>query len=191
MTESLKVRLVPESLITTQGVVARRAAEDLLLVLAEDFPDRIEMVAPGDDDDERFMAALINTRSEPGLELTRHEVVGTELLMLSGESYFTATHALWANEFDPPESEHGTLVAVPNRSVLFAHPIRDGAAVRMLTPMLELARRFAAAGGPGAINTNLYWLRGGGQLDKIGLEETDDQILITPASDFARLLERL
>jgi hypothetical protein len=143
------------------------------------------------EDDALFDAALEHTRAEPGLQLTRHAVVDSELLMLSGDSFFVATHALWAGALDPPESEHGTLVAIPNRSVVFAHPIRDSAAVRMLTPMLELARRFAAAGGPGAINTNLYWLRPGGPLDRIALEETAEQILIAPGSEFAQLLQRL
>ena len=189
--DTLKVRLIAEAQLDTLEVVARRAAEDLLLVLTADLPDRVESVGPEFDDDELFAEALVRTRGETGLELTRHAVAGSELLMLSGESFFVATHALWAGELDPPEPEHGTLIAVPNRSVLFAHPIRDRAAVRMLTPMLELARRFAAAGGPGAINTNLYWLRGDGQLDKINLEETEHTIVIAPASDFAQLLDRL
>jgi hypothetical protein len=110
--------------------------------------------------------------------------------MLSGESYFTATHALWANEFDAPESEHGTLVAVPNRQVVFAHPIRDRAVVAMLTPMLELSRRFSAEAGTGQISANLYWLRAG-TLQRVDLEETEDQILIPPASEFAQLLQQL
>lgn len=186
----LKVRLVAEATVNPTEMVVRRAAEDLLLVLAEDFPDRVESVPRERDDDALFAEGLRNTREEAGLQLTRHPVLDAELLMLSGESFFVATHALWAGVLDPPESEHGTLVAVPNRSVLFAHPIRDAAAVRMLTPMLELARRFAAA-GEGAINANLYWLRAGGQLDKIALEETDDQILIAPGTEFALLLQRL
>lgn len=190
MTENLKVRLVPRSLVDGQRVVVRRAADDLVLVLAADFPDRIEMVAPGEDDDERFLAGLINTRAEPGLELTRHEVVGTELLMLSGESYFTATHALWANEFDPPEPEHGTLVAVPNRQVVLAHPIRDRGALAVLTPMLQLARRFGGADQPGTISPNLYRLRDG-QLQLIELEETETQIVLPPTSEFAQLLQQL
>ena len=190
---SLKVRLVAESTVDPTELIVRRAAEDLLLVLSEDLPDRVVSVPRGeaDDDDSTFAMALANTRAEPGLELTRHALADSELLMLSGESFFVATHALWAGELDPPEAEHGTLIAVPNRGVLFAHPIRDRVAVRMLTPMLELARRFAAAGGPGAINTNLYWLRGDGQLDKINLEETEHTIVIAPASDFAQLLDRL
>lgn len=188
--ETLKVRLIDEAQLESLEVVARRAAEDLLLVLAADFPDRVESVGREYDDDELFAEALVRTRSEPGLELTRHGVAGSELLMLSGESYFTATHALWAAEFDPPESEHGTLVAVPNRQVVFAHPIRDTAVVRMLTPMLELARRFSDAGGAGAINPNLYWLRDG-QLQKVALEETEEQILISPTSEFGQLLNRL
>jgi hypothetical protein len=187
--ETLKVRLIAEAQLDTHEVVARRAAEDLLLVLAADFPDRIESVGTEWDDDEVFAEALVRTRAETGMELTRHVVAESELLMLSGESYFTATHALWANEFDPPEPEHGTLVAVPNRQVVFAHPIRDRAAVQMLTPMLELARRFGEA-GPGGISTNLYWLYEG-QLRKVELQETEDQILIPPASPFALLLNRL
>lgn len=187
---TLKVRLVDESTVDPTEMVVRRAAEDLLLVLTEDHADRVESVPRERDDDDLFATGLANTRGEAGLQLTRHAVVDSELLMLSGESFFVATHALWADELDPPASEHGTLVAVPNRSVLFAHPIRDAATVRMLTPMLELARRFAEAGGPGKINSNLYWRRGQ-QLDKINLEETEDRILLSPASEFAQLLDRL
>lgn len=188
--ETFKVRLIAEAQLETTEVVARRAADDLLLVLAADLPDRVESVGTEFDDDAVFAEALNRTRSEQGLELTRHAVADSELLMLSGESYFTATHALWAAEFDPPEAEHGTLVAVPNRQVVFAHPIRDNAVVRMLTPMLELARRFAEAGGAGVITSNLYWLREG-RLRRIVLEETEDQILISPVSEFAQLLNRL
>ncbi|MBE2318907.1 hypothetical protein DVA67_023240 [Solirubrobacter sp. CPCC 204708] len=187
---TLKVRLVADAAVDPTEMVVRRAAEDLLLVLSEDHPDRVESVTREHDDDALWTEALANTRAEPGLQLTRHAVLDSELLMLSGESFFVATHALWAGELEPPESEHGTLVAVPNRSVLFAHPIRDSAAVRMLTPMLELARRFSAA-GDGAINANLYWLRGAQQLERIALEETEDQILISPTSEFAQLLRRL
>ena len=189
--DTLKVRLISEAqLDTTVEVVARRAAEDLLLVLTADLPDRIESVGSEYDDDELFAEALVRTRAETGLELTRHAVAGSELLMLSGESYFTATHVLWAGEFDPPEGEHGTLVAVPNRQVVFAHPINDRAVVPMLTPMLELARRSQTAGGPGAISSNLYWLRAGA-LQRIVLDETEDEIVISPISEFAKLLNRL
>lgn len=188
--DTLKVRLIAEAQLDTLEVVARRAAEDLLLVLTADLPDRVESVGPEYDDDELFAEALVRTRGETGLELTRHPVAGSELLMLSGESYFTATHALWAAEFDPPGGEHGMLVAVPNRQVVFAHPINDRAVVPMLTPMLELARRFQTAGGPGAISPDLYWLRDGA-LQRIVLEETEDEIVISPISEFAKLLNRL
>jgi hypothetical protein len=188
--DTFKVRLIAEAQLDSTEVVARRAAEDLLLVLTADLPDRVESVGTEYDDDEVFVEALSRTRSEPGLELTRHVVADSELLMLSGNSFFVSTHALWAAEFDPPESEHGTLVAVPNRQVVFAHPIRDGAAMRMLTPMLELARRFQAAGGLGSISSQLYWLRDG-RLQRIQLEETESEIILSPASEFARLLGRL
>jgi len=186
----LKVRLVAETAIDPTDMVVRRAAEDLLLVLADDLPDRVESVPRDQDDDARFVEGLENTRAETGLQLTRHPVLDSELLMLSGDSFFVATHALWAGSLEPPESEHGTLVAVPNRSVLFAHPIRGAAALQMLTPMLELARRFSAAGGPGAITANLYWLHDN-QLRRIELAETEDQIVIAPGSEFAQLLQRL
>jgi hypothetical protein len=182
---TLKVRLFEKAAVGDAEVIARPLADDLLLVLTHDHPDRIESATEGD-----FETALANTRAEPGLELTRHAVAGGELLMLSGDSFFVATHVLWAGDLDGPEPRHGTLVAVPNRNVVFAYPIRDRGVVAVLTPLLELARRFHAAGGAGAITTNLYWLRGS-KLQRVVLEESAEHIVISPVSEFAALLNAL
>jgi hypothetical protein len=121
-------------------------------------------------------------RTEPGLTLDRHEVqIGkavAPLFVLHGESFFTATHALWADEFDPPRAPYGTLVAVPTHNAVLAHPIRDARVLGVIEPMLELARS-AADQGHEPVSTRLFWLREG------RLEAVD------ATTEFQDLLDRL
>ena len=115
-------------------------------------------------DEDLFAQALARVRAEGGLQLDRHEVTIDDdtapLFVLHGPSVFTSTHALWADEFDPPAAPHGTLVAVPTRNAVLAHPIRDARVVGVVDPMLELARS-AAEQDPAPLSTRLFWLRDG------------------------------
>ena len=76
------------------------------------IPAREEILVWGTED-ELFAHALGQARAERGIELKRLDLDGAPVSLVSGESFFTATHALWADEFDPPTSEHGTLLVVP------------------------------------------------------------------------------
>ena len=156
--------------------------EDLNVMLAFDLPGGVMFVPEGWGDESSFIAALTRVRSEPRLTLDHHEVqLGDDvapLFVLHGQSFFTATHALWADEFDPPAAPYGTLVAVPTRNAVLAHPIRDARVAGVVEPMLELARS-AAEQDPAPLTTRLFWLRDG------RLEGVD------ATSDFAQLLERL
>ena len=80
--------------------------------------------------------------------------------MLTGESFFTATHALWADRFSGPEAEFGTLVGVPTRHIVVAHPIRDRIALTVMAKMLQLVERYFND-GPGSLSDSLYWLADG------------------------------
>jgi len=158
------------------------AGDDLDVLLAFDLPGGV-MLVPGDwGDEDLFAQALARVRAEDGLQLDRHEVTLDDatapLFVLHGPSIFTSIHALWADEFDPPAAPHGTLVAVPTRNAVLAHPIRDARVVGVVDPMLELARS-AAEQDPAPLSTRLFWLRDG------RLEGVD----ATP--EFAQLLERL
>jgi hypothetical protein len=158
------------------------SGEDLDVMLAFDLPGGAMFVPQDWGDETTFVDALARVRTEPGLTLDRHDVpVGDDvapLFVLHGPSFFTATHALWADEFDPPAPAHGTLVAVPTHNAVLAHPIRDARVLGVVEPMLDLARS-AAEQGHEPLSTRLFWLRDG------RLEAAD----ATP--EFAALLQRL
>ena len=126
--------------------------------------------------------ARARPRASPGCSWTatrsRSTTTSAPLFVLHGPSLFTSTHALWADEFDPPAPPYGTLVAVPTRNAVLAHPIRDARVAGVVEPMLELARS-AAEQDAAPLTTRLFWLRDG------RLEGVD----ATP--EFAELLERL
>jgi hypothetical protein len=163
-------------------VKAFLAGDDLDVLLAFDLPGGVMLLPDGWGDQDLFVQAIARVRSEPGLQLDRHEVTLDDdvapLFVLHGPSVFTATHALWADEFEPPAPAYGTLVAVPTRNAVLAHPIRDDRVVGVVQAMLELAQS-AAEQDPAPLSTRLFWLRDG------RLERVD----ATP--EFAELLERL
>jgi hypothetical protein len=163
-------------------VKAFLAGDDLDVLLAFDLPGGVMLLPDGWGDRDLFVQAIARVRGEPGLQLDRHEVTLDDdvasLFVLHGPSVFTATHALWADEFEPPPPAYGTLVAVPTRNAVLAHPIRDARVAGIVEPMLELARS-AAEQDAAPLTTRLFWLREG------RLEGVD----ATP--EFAELLERL
>ena len=199
---ALKARLLNDGYLATadREYATRRVADDLQLVLAYDLPDRV-MIVPREDvlrwgeEDELFEHGLAQARAEPGLELDRHEVSINDdgdvapLFVLYGDSFFTATHALWAGELDPPASPYGTLVAVPTRHAVLAHPIRDGRVLGVIGAMLKLARKFEHE-GPGSISARLYWLREG-RLDAFDAWSDEEGLHFQPGPEFADLLKRL
>jgi hypothetical protein len=178
-------------------MAARRVGDDLDLALAYDLPDTVQ-VPPRDDilmwgdEDELFELALEQTRAEPDLELTREDygedegVEPTSVWLLTGDSFFTATHALWADAFDPPTSEHGTLVAVPNRHAVLAHPIRDFSVIGALQIMLNVGHTLWTE-GPGSLSDGLYWLRDG-YLQRIETRVEGDHMIFAPPDDLVEIM---
>ena len=193
---ALKARLVDDDFFThaTSEPVWRRVADTLRLALAFDLPeavvlpDRAELLEWGEAD-ELFAVALDNTRLEPGLQLERHALDGdVAVWSLAGESFFAATHALWADGFDPPPSGHGTLVAVPSRHVVLAHPIRDAGAITAMTTMLGMAAGIHAE-DQGALSDALYWLRDG-RLERLDARLDDAGVSFAPSGEFLAMMER-
>src|SRR3954447_620480 len=180
--------------------VTRRVAEDLQLVLAYDLPDQVVIAARErlmelGDEPELWERAIAQTRAEPGIQIERIEVQANDQLdrvplwTVVGDSFFTAAHALWADELDPPTAALGTLVAVPNRHVVLAHPIRDDSVIGVLSHMISLAARFHRE-GPGSISSDLYWLRDG-QLTRLRAWEDDDGLHFEPGREFESILGSL
>lgn len=198
---TLRARLIDDGFLAGREMpfAERRVGDDLRVALAYDLPDTVHLpprdeVLEWGDEDELFELALEQTRREAGLELTRHDYSEeqggpTTVWLLTGDSFFTATHGLWADGFDPPPSEHGTLVAVPNRHAVLAHPIRNLDSISAVGTMLRLGHNLWTE-GPGTLSDGLYWLRDG-FLQRLEARVEPDHIMFAPSDELTDVLNSL
>jgi hypothetical protein len=197
---ALKVRLIDDDFLPAGGIelAQRRIAEDLRLVLAFDLPTSVMLPPRSDvlawgDEDELFEIALEQTRAEGGALLERHDFDEdrggpTSIWVFHGESFFTATHAIWGVHLDP-SPERGMLVAVPNRHTVLAHPIRDLSVVSAVSVMLGVTNVMWAE-GPGSLSDGLYWLRDG-TLERLPAHIRDGNATFVPPDEFVEVLNGL
>ncbi|CAA9531329.1 MAG: hypothetical protein AVDCRST_MAG85-3703 [uncultured Solirubrobacteraceae bacterium] len=193
----LKLRLwardqLPENL----ELVAKPFADDLLVVLALDFPQSVTNAKPdhlaawGLSEEQAFAIAERNTRAEPGLETEPAELGDGAVAWLTiGDSFFTASQVLWPEQTAGEIPPNGALVAVPNRHVAWIHPITDLRVVGVVTTSAQWAHG-NFVDGPGSISPHLYWWRPG-EVRRIQTEVTDDAVQITPPDEFVELLNQL
>lgn len=193
---AMKARLLSDAYLEDTGadLLGLRVAEDLIAVVAFDLPENVmlperdELLQYGGEE-ELLELALRQVREEPGLALERYELHGAPLYALTGESFFTATHALWADRLYKPPAELGTLVGVPTRHIVVAHPIRDRSALTVIAQMLQLvARHFGE--GPGSLSDGLYWLVDG-RMERLETWIDEQGPHLSPSPRFAQVLEAL
>jgi hypothetical protein len=194
----LRVRLLPDEFFAPFDweLASRQIADGLHLVLAHDLPTMVSMPSREDvrrlgDEDEMFALAIEQTRGEMDLDPQRYDLrnpngSSTPVWLVNDESFFTATFAVWGDELLPPTSEHGTLVAAPNRHTLLVHPIRSLDVLGAVNHMLELTRRMYAE-GPGSISESVYWLRRG-CLERLEHRVDGGQLVFRPSEGFLQVL---
>jgi hypothetical protein len=194
----LRVRLLPDEFFAPfdRELASRQIADGLHLVLAHDLPTMVSMPSREDvrrlgDEDEMFALAIEQTRAEMDLDPQRYDLrnpngSSTPVWLVNDESFFTATFAVWGDELLPPTSEHGTLVAAPNRHTLLVHPIRSLDVLGAVNHMLELTRRMYAE-GPGSISESVYWLRRG-CLERLEHRVDVGQLVFRPSEGFLQVL---
>jgi hypothetical protein len=194
---ALKARLLNDDFVPDAGfeLAERRVAEGLRLVLAYDLPDYVKLpprneVLEWGEEDELFEIALAQTRAEPG-NLERHdfdEIQGgpTAVWTFDGDSFFTATHALWGAGLD---GAHGVLVAVPTRHIVVAHPINDVGVFGAVGAMINMTHGLWTE-GPGSLSNELYLLDDG-TLERQPTELRADNVVFTPTAGFTEIMNRL
>ncbi len=80
---------------------------------------------------------------------------GMPVMVLTSDSPFGATHAMWADHFlDTPDD--GLLVIAPHRGLVLVHAVRD-AAVQAALPNLALLARHHFEHGEAPVSPWLYW----------------------------------
>jgi hypothetical protein len=81
---------------------------------------------------------------------------GSELVALTGDHFFVATHALFLHEHPDCLGAHGALVVVPHRHAVLCSPVHDLRVVTAVQRMAILADRMERQ-GPGSISPRLYY----------------------------------
>jgi hypothetical protein len=146
----------------------------------------------GKTDKEIFAAALKNlsTLTKPDVQ-TIHPAPGVAVVGIVGEDVFAASNVLRLASFPQAIGKQGAVVAIPNRHMVFAHPINDTSATPAIGIMMQMARDFEQR-GPGSITANLYWYHDGGQFTRLPYDvKPDGQIAFQPPEAFRKVLNAL
>jgi len=166
---SLKVRLYHTDYLTqmgADGLVHRTPAEGLVETLVYDLPGSVRTVPPDHvrnwklPEDELFRMGLENVKAErPAPVLQTFDVgKGASIRALVGDSFFTASHALFLEQHLGDTPGFGALVAVPHRHSVLFHPIADLRVMAALNSMIPIAFGMYQE-GPGSLSAGLYWWR--------------------------------
>jgi len=162
----LKVRLYHTDYLDQMGgsgLIHRVPAEGLIETLVYDLPGSVRTVPPthvqkwGVAEEELFRIGLANVRGEPPPVRQNFDVgKGAVIQALVGDSFFTASHALFLEEHLRPPPAFGALIAVPHRHAVLFHPIEDMRVIGAVNSMIPIAFGMYQE-GPGSLSPNLYW----------------------------------
>lgn len=135
-----------------------------------------------------YPPARAAVRAEGRLPCRQVDLGGAVFTAVEAASFFTTTHLFWLDAYvEVPAA--GAVVAMPNRHLLLAHPLRDAAAVDAVRAMAVNAANCYDQ-GPGGVSPHVYWWRGG-TLSLLPALVTDDGVTLRPPVEFADLLRRL
>jgi hypothetical protein len=171
-------------------------AEGMVATLVYDLPDSVAMVHKdsftswGLTKEAVFRLAMENVHREEGIDQQELPAeAGCKLSALMGDSFFTASHALFLEEYLPqPLPALGALVAVPHRHLVIYHPIQDNSALSALQVMLPMAIGIFQE-GPGSVSPSVYWWREAawwhdGQFTRIPAEFEGKKLQVYPPNEF-------
>lgn len=193
----LRARLYPIDVINHAAeVVQRPGPEGTLEVLALDLPttvrtvSRLEADAWHIDPDDLLDIGRQNLRNTPRLVETIVPLEqGTRFKVLSGDSHYAASHALFLDDYLPDDLLHGVLVGIPKRDVLLVHEIRDMGLMEAATMLLQIIIAMHHD-GPGSLSPYLYWYRNG-EFTVLPYEIDNTTLALLPPEEFAGVIEQL
>jgi hypothetical protein len=193
--QRLKVRLYPADVGDDVFLTLREPMDGVRAVLVYDLPETIHSVQQEHVAlwqrplDELFAIALANVKAGDPVDRKSFPIDETAALtLLSGGSYFTASHALFLEDYLTPAPELGAIVAVPHRHALIYHPIVDQGTLVALSAMIPMARGMCRD-GPGSISPHLFWWRDG-RFTLLPCTVTESSVRFNPPDEFAEILSR-
>ncbi len=195
--DSIRARLYPAEL-QEQSVetVHRPGPEGTLEVIVVDLPKSVRTVSRseaaewGINRDALFDLGRRNLAERTFVELHTVETrAGIELLALTGDTFYAASHALILGRHLSENLPHGALVSIPRRDVLLVHPIRNIGAADAISSMLHATIHWHAE-GPGSLSPLLYWYVAG-EFVTLDYTLTGNTLDFTPPDEFLDTLQML
>jgi len=191
----LKVRLYHTDYLDQMGgvgIVHRVPAEGLIETLVYDLPGSVRTVPPdhvkkwGTETDELFRIGLANVKAEPPPVRQTFDIgKGAVIQALVGDSFFTASHALFLEDHLEPPSRFGALLAVPHRHAVLFHPIEDMKVIGAVNSMIPIAFGMYQE-GPGSLSPGLYWWKPPGALTLLPTKVSAQSISFSPPDNFVK-----
>lgn len=196
--DQLAVRIWPEEILgslRSENLIWREDIPGTVSALVLDMPTSVRTIKPEEANgwdkgiDELFSLALENVYRKYPPDISQHEINGAGMVLLTGESFFIASHALLLDRYSQCLGPHGAIVGLPHRHVVLCHPIRDGGVVPALNSMMPAVIGMEKE-GPGSITPSLYWYHDR-QFVNLPFETGQDQIRFMPPEEFVDVLREL
>jgi hypothetical protein len=122
-------------------------AESVIATVVADLPSSVRSLAPTDlidwdmSEQEVWARAWANTRRHPEpIDVATVEIAGGPMTVVHGEHFYTASRVRWLEDLVGPVAPFGALVAMPRRSTLLVHVIRDADVMSAIEPLVLNAR---------------------------------------------------
>jgi hypothetical protein len=191
----LKVRLYASDTAGRDMMVVKPVAEGIIAALVYDLPTTVVSVHKdhvaqwGRPHEELFRLGMDHVRAEEGGRTETIDLGGvSQLAMIEGDSFFTASRALLLAELVETDPALGALVAVPSRHTVVYHVIRDSGVVPALKTMAILVRDLYNA-GPGSLSPHVYWWREAAwwhesEFTTIPLQLQGNTLSLSPSDEF-------
>ena len=193
---ALRVLLVPDDYLPTDiATLQAPYAESVVATVVADLPASVRSLAPTDlidwdmSEQEVWARAWANTRRHPEpIDVATVEIAGGPMTVVHGEHFYTASRVRWLEDLVGPVAPFGALVAMPRRSTLLVHVIRDADVMNAVEPLV-LNARLLHLEGPRSVSAHVYWWRDG-ELRWVPtmFDETDDSVEFFPPPDLAQVL---
>lgn len=172
------------------GLIHREPAEGLIETLVYDLPGSVRTVPPdhaarwGVPEEELFRIGLGNVKAEqpPPVVQTFDVGKGAAIRALVGDSFFTASHALFLEDHLDGPTPFGAVIAVPHRHAVLFHAIADMRVIPAVNSMIPIAFGMYQE-GPGSLSPGLYWWRPG-TLTALPSKVTAQSISFSPPATF-------
>ena len=152
---ALRVLLVPDDYMPSDiATVHAPYAESVYATVVADLPSSVRSIAPSDllewgiSEDDVSSRAWANTRRHPEpIDVVTVEIAGGPMTVAHGEHFYTASRVRWLEDLVGPVGPFGALVAMPRRSTVLVHVIRDADVMNAVEPLV-LNTRLSASRRP-------------------------------------------